>query len=149
MKIPNSITARTIAAVVGGLLAAGPLTSAHAAASDRKKPKISIRANPPAGFSPLRVVLTAELRGGDDDHPDYYCPTIEWVWGDDTRAESVTDCDPYEPGRSEIQRRYTQSRIFNTFGDFKVEIRLKQKGKVVGAASTLVRVQPGIRDGGS
>jgi hypothetical protein len=70
------------------------------------------------------------------------------VWGDDTRAESTADCDPYEAGTSEIRRRYSVNRIFQTAGNFKVEFRLKQKNKVVGAGSTTIQVRPGLRDGG-
>lgn len=115
---------------------------------DKTKPSITMRASPSAGFSPLKVVITVELKGGADDFADYYCPTIEWVWGDDTRAESTGDCDPYEAGKSQIQRRYTTSRIFQTSGNAKVEFRLKQKDKVVGSGSTRVNVRPGIRDDG-
>ncbi len=136
---------KTLACVI---LLSGGVAVAGSDIADKKKPSISIRASPAAGFSPLRVVLTAELKGGDNDFPDYYCPTIEWVWGDDTRAESTADCDPYEAGTSEIKRRYTVSRIFQTAGNMKVEFRLKQKNKVVGSGSTTVNVRPGLRDGG-
>ena len=135
---------KTLACVI---LLAGGVAVAAAADSDKKKPSISVRASPSAGFSPLRVVLTVELKGGDDDFADYYCPTIEWVWGDDTRAESTADCDPYEPGKSKIQRRYTTSRIFQSSGDPQVEFRLKQKDKIVGSGSTRINVRPGVRDG--
>jgi hypothetical protein len=134
------------AAVVAGTVA----VSAHDNADQdkKKKPSISVRANPAAGFSPLKVFVTAEVKGGPDDFAEFYCPTVEWVWGDDTRAESTADCDPYEAGKSEIRRRYSVSRIFQTAGNFKVEFRLKQKDKVVGAGSTTVQVRPGVRDGG-
>ena len=107
------------------------------AAKEKKKPSMS-----------LRVFLTAEIKGGDNDFSEFYCPTVEWVWGDDTRAESTVDCDPYESGKSEIRRVYTVSRIFPTAGNFKVEFRLKQKDKVVGYTTTTVQVRPGVRDGG-
>ena len=115
---------------------------------EQKRPSITVRASPSAGFSPLRVSLSAEIKGGPNDFAEFYCPTIEWVWGDDTRAESTTDCDPYEAGKSEIKRRYSVSRIFQSSGNFRVEFRLKQKDKVVGVGSTTVQVRPGVRDGG-
>ena len=139
---------KTLACVMllaGGVAVAVP---SHPAAQEKKKPSITVRASPSAGFSPLRVVLTVELKGGDDDFADYYCPTVEWIWGDDTRAESSADCDPYEPGKSQIRRRYTISRIFQTSGNAKVEFRLKQKDKIVGTGSTRITVRPGLRDGG-
>lgn len=123
-------------------------TTAAATELDKKlKPSVSLRASPQVGFSPLRVVLTAELTGGVDDFEDFYCPSVEWVWGDDTRSESRVDCEPYEAGKSQIKRRYTIDHTFNTMGEYRVEFRLKQKKKSVGGARTTVRVRPGIRDG--
>lgn len=148
MKIPTLHMPRILTALACATFLAGSMTAADAAGDDKKKPKVQVRATPQAGFSPLRVVLSAELKGGDNDHPDYYCPTVEWVWGDDTRAESSEDCEPYEAGKSEIKRRYTVTRVFNTFGEYKVEFRVRQKDKVVASGSTTVRVQPGLRDGG-
>jgi len=145
MTITTAITIRSVSAVAGAVLLAGAVVMA---AGDEKKPSISLRANPTAGFSPLKVFLSAEIKGGPDDFAEYYCPTIEWVWGDDTRAESTSDCEPYEAGKSEIRRRYSVTRIFQTAGNYKVEFRLKQKNKVVGAGSTTVQVRPGLRDGG-
>ena len=123
------------------------LAAMSTAASDKNRPSVSLKANPSTGFAPTRVVLTAELKGGVDDYAEYYCPTIEWKWGDDTRAESKMDCDPYEPGKSEIKRRYVFDRVFQLPGEFRVEFRLKQKDKVVGQGSTIVRIRPGLRDG--
>lgn len=148
MHIPKMTAIGALAAFSCASLLAGPLSAGSQNTDEKKKPKINLRASPAAGFSPLRIVLTAELRGGDGDYADFYCPTVEWVWGDDTRAQTTSDCDPYEPGKSEIQRRYTVSRIFNTAGEYKVEFRLKQKERYVGSGSTTVRVQPGLRDGG-
>ena len=139
---------KTIACIfllAGSVAAIGPNDVRE---EDKTKPAINMRASPSVGFSPLKVVITVELKGGADDFADYYCPTIEWIWGDDTRAESSADCDPYEAGKSQIQRRYTISRIFQTAGNAKVEFRLKQKDKVVGSGSTRVNVRPGIRDDG-
>jgi hypothetical protein len=123
-------------------------SAAFVTGEEQKRPSITVRASPSAGFSPLKVSLSAEIKGGPNDFAEFYCPTIEWVWGDDTRAESTADCDPYEAGKSEIKRRYSVSRIFQTAGNFRVEFRLKQKDKVVGAGSTTVQVRPGVRDGG-
>ena len=148
MKIPKFVAIGGISAILGASLLAGAPGADAFDTDEKKKPKVSVKGSPSAGFSPLKVVMSAELKGGDDDHPDFYCPTIEWIWGDDTRAESTADCDPYEPGKSQIKRRYTVSRVFNSYGDFKVEFRLKQKDKVVGYGTTRIRVQPGVRDGG-
>jgi hypothetical protein len=109
---------------------------------------VSVRTSPQSGFSPLRVVATAELRGGSDDYKAFYCPAIEWEWGDGTRTEQRVDCDPYEAGTSEVKRRYTVERLFHSAGDYKVIFRMKQNNKVVGSGQTLLRIRPGVRDPG-
>lgn len=119
-----------------------------AASGNDSKPRVTLKANPAIGFSPLRVVLTAELVGGADDYKDFYCAAIEWDWDDDTTSEAQEDCNPHEPGRSVIKRRYVMQHIFNTAGEFQVEFKLKQKNKIVGRGKTTVKVRPGIRDGG-
>src|SRR3954470_12392452 len=121
--------------------------SAQAARPDKKdKPSVTVKVSPIVGFSPARMVLTADLKGGADDYQDFYCATVEWDWGDDTRSESKTDCEPYEAGKSEIKRHFTIDHTFNTAGEYRVEFRLKQKNKVVAKAVTDVKVRPGIRD---
>lgn len=123
-------------------------TAVLGAADDKKaKPNVSLRASPQVGFSPMRVVLTAELTGGKDDFEEFYCPSIEWIWGDDTKSESRGDCEPYEAGKSEIKRRYTVDHTYHSMGEYRVQFRLKQKSKTVGGASVAVRVRAGIRDG--
>jgi hypothetical protein len=87
------------------------------------------------------------VQGGANDYEEFYCPTVEWEFGDGTKAEATTDCDPYEAGKSEIKRRYTHSRVFRTSGDFTVEFRLKQKNKIVGTGRTSVKVRAGLNEG--
>ena len=115
-------------------------------AADDKKASVSLKANPSIGFSPARVVVTAEVKGGPDDAEQLYCATVEWIWGDDTRSESKTDCDPYEAGRSEIKRRFTLDHTYQTAGNYRVEFYLKQKNKRVLGGRTTVTVRPGLRD---
>jgi hypothetical protein len=109
---------------------------------DDRRPKINLRAQPNIGSTPARIVLTAELVGGANDFQEYYCPTIEWDWGDDTRSESKSDCEPYEEGRSEIRRRFTVEHVFKRAGQFRLYLRLKQRDKVVGATSVVVTIRP-------
>ena len=107
------------------------------------RPKITLRAQPPVGTSPQRIVLTAELVGGADDFEEYYCPSVEWDWGDETKSESTVDCEPYESGKSQIKRRFTVEHIFRRPGSYKVFIRLKRKDKAVATASATVQIRPG------
>lgn len=121
--------------------------SLSAAGPERvSKRSVSLKATPAIGFAPVRMVFTAELKG--DDHADLYCPAIEWDWGDDTKSESQADCEPFEAGKSEIKRRYVINHSFDAPGAWKVELRLKQKNKVVARGSTTVTVRPGLKDGG-
>src|SRR4051812_39722141 len=83
----------------------------EAKALEAKRPKMTLRAQPSVGIAPVRVVLTGELQGGADDFEEYYCPTVEWAWGDDTSSESTLDCEPYETGKSQIKRRFTIEHV--------------------------------------
>ena len=144
--MPHSLIGRVFPAILGALTLA---VSLHAAGPDKKpKPTIVVKVTPLVGFSPARMVLTADLKGGADDYEEFYCPTIEWDWGDDTKSEMKTDCEPYEAGKSEIKRHFATDHTFNIAGDYRVEFRLKHKDKVVARGSTDVKVRPGIRDGG-
>jgi hypothetical protein len=139
------------------MLVAIVATTGLAPVEQNKKPSISVRANPPVGFSPLRVVVTAELKGGANDFEDFYCASVEWDWGDDTKSEVKADCDPYEAGKSEIKRRYVQEHTFRSYQNdiagpptgptqFRVKFLLKQKNKVVGSGQTTVEIRSGFGD---
>lgn len=112
-----------------------------------QKPSLSLRATPPVGFSPLRVRVTVDVRGGADDYAEFYCPTIEWVWGDGTSSESSADCDPYVAGQTTIQRRWSAEHLFRQSGNFRVIFRLKQKARQIATANANVQVRPGMREG--
>lgn len=113
------------------------------APAEPKKPTLAIRATPPVGFAPLRVRASADVRDGRDDHPDFYCATVEWDWGDGTISENTSDCDPYEAGKSTIQRRYSADHIYRQGGAYRVVLRLKQKTKTVASATTNIQVRAG------
>lgn len=115
--------------------------------NDARRPKLTLKAQPVIAMSPARIVLTAELTGGPNDFEEYYCPTIEWDWGDGTQSASTNDCAPYEPGKSEIKRRFTKEHVFRA-GMFRVGFKLKQRDKAVAFASVNVQVRPGLRDTG-
>lgn len=113
---------------------------------DARRPKLTLKAAPLISMAPSRVVLTAELVGGADDSEEFYCPTVEWEWGDGTKSESTLDCEPYEAGRSEIKRRFTVQHVFRA-GMYKVSFRLKRRDKLITSATVSLQVRPGLRDG--
>jgi hypothetical protein len=141
-------TSRALVVALACLASAGPAVRAQQrnekdAKSENPRPRITLSARPPVGTTPQRVVLTAELVGGADDFEEYYCPTIEWDWGDDTRSESTVDCEPYEAGKSQIRRRFTVEHVFRRPGGFKVFFRMKRRDKAVGNQSVTIQIRPG------
>jgi hypothetical protein len=110
---------------------------------DRKRPKITLKAQPTMGRAPLRVLFSAELVGGADDFEEYYCPTVVWEWSRGNASQSKVDCAPYEGGKSTIRRRYTVEHTFRTFGTFRVYVSLVKRDREVGTAAINVVVQPG------
>lgn len=127
-------------------VALSPDRDAAAQRADDKKPSLSLKATPPVGFSPLKVRLLVEIKGGANDHPDFYCPTIEWDWGDDLTSESSEDCPPYEAGKSEILRRYSTEHTYRYGGNYTARFRMKQGKKVVAQTSVNVQVRAGLRE---
>jgi hypothetical protein len=113
-----------------------------------KKPQLSLRASPPISFSPANIHLVAELKGGPDDFEEFYCPAVEWDWGDGTRSENSSDCDPYEAGVSQILRRFSKTHVYNIQGRYRVQVRLKRNTKVLTSASTNIQVRAGLREMG-
>ena len=136
----------TIAALAAVLVATAASTAAQRDGGD-KKPSLSLKATPPAGFAPLRVHGVVDVRGGANDFAEFYCATVQWDWDDGTISENSEDCDPYEAGKSEIKRHFTMDHVYSTSGEYRVEFRLKQKDKIVARGSTEVKVRPGVRDG--
>jgi hypothetical protein len=135
------------AALLALVLLAGPAPGAGAdRQEDQKKPSLSLKATPPISFSPAKVRVAAEVRGGADDYQDYYCPTVEWDWGDGTISENTEDCDPYEAGKTTIRRRFTAEHVYRMSGNYKVIFKLKRKDKTLGATSVSVQVRPGLRE---
>lgn len=111
------------------------------------RPSLSLKASPSVSFSPAKVTLRAELRGGQNDFETYYCAGVEWDWDDGTKSENAYDCEPFEAGKSEIRRVFTVQHTYDQSGSYRVHFRLKQGNKVVAQINTQVQVRPGLREG--
>ena len=109
-----------------------------------KKPSLSLKATPSVSFAPARIVLVGEVKGGANDNEEFYCPAIEWEWGDDTRSTNTADCDPYEAGKSEVKRRFSIEHRFQNAGSFRIVLRLKKSSKVIVTANVNLQVRPGL-----
>jgi hypothetical protein len=129
-------------ASIGLLVAASVALDAREQANN-KKPSLSLKATPAVSFAPARVVMVAEVKGGDDVEA-FYCPSVEWEWGDGTTSLAETDCTPFEEGKSQIKRRYSVEHQYKNPGQFRVVLRLKKGDKVSAMANTNVQVRPGL-----
>ena len=147
MLVAAGLAAGTPLAQEGGQNTAGQNNAAQneRPSGERKRPQLRLRAQPQAAVAPARIVLTAEITGGDDDFEEYYCPTIEWNWGDGTVSETTSDCEPYVSGETQIKRRYTVQHRYQGGGSFKVYFNIKRNDKTIASTSTLVQIQQGMR----
>ncbi len=143
MAQPRRARAALLAVLV---LAWAPSPALRAQKDDDKKPSLSLKANPPLGFSPLRVRAVVDVRGGANDYEEFYCPTVEWDWGDGTVSANGEDCNPYVAGQSEIRRRFSAEHVYRYSGSYRVAFRLKQKDRVVATAASGVQVRSGARE---
>jgi hypothetical protein len=124
-----------------------PSHALEAREQGNKKPSLSLKATPAISFAPARIVIVAEVKGGSNDFEDFYCPTVEWDWGDDTTSTVDSDCAPYSAGKSEIRRRYTVEHRYKNAGAYKIILRLKKGEKIVAAANAQVQVRAGLGPG--
>lgn len=137
----NPGVAQVVILAFGALLV--PFTALQAEQGN-KKPSLSLKATPAVSFAPSRIVVVAEVKHGANDDEELYCPTVEWEWGDFTTSVAEADCEPYQPGKSEIKRRYTVQHQFKSPGAFKIILRLKKGTKVIATANTQVQVRAGL-----
>jgi hypothetical protein len=132
------------------ILALGGLaveTAVQAAASKDKHPNLALHVTPTVAFAPARVLLVAELKGGANDDEQFYCPALEWDWGDGTVSESSSDCAPFTPGKTEIQRRFSTEHVYREGGEFRVRISLKRRDKTFSSASNTLEIRSAFGDG--
>ena len=110
---------------------------------ESEEPELRLRATPRIAFPQAEILFIAELRGGPDDHEPLYCASVEWDWDDGTRSERIPDCDPYEPGTSEIRRRFSQRHTFQSGGSYEIRFNLKKRDEVVASARTSIEIRGG------
>jgi hypothetical protein len=129
-----------------GTLLIASLAAFASAGSDARlsRPRLDLRATPRIAFSPAVVLLTAELIGGNEIE-EFYCPALEWEWGDGTRSMHESDCPPFQPG-IEFERRYSTEHGFRTAGDYNVKVTMRRGGRVLATASARIALRPGVGD---
>ncbi len=112
----------------------------RAGSKESRKTDLVLTVNPTFAFAPARITLKAQLKGVSNDDAEFYCPTIEWDWGDGTVSESSSDCEPFQPNKTEIQRAFMTQHIYKTGGEFNVRLLLKRQNKVVAAAAATLNI---------
>jgi len=115
------------------------LAASAAAGTRPTKPRFDVRASPRMAFSPVHVLVVAELKGGDDLE-EFYCPGLEWDWGDGTRSLYEADCAPFEPGTT-LERRFSARHVFRQAGEFDVQVRLRRAERSLATATVHVSVE--------
>jgi hypothetical protein len=116
------------------------LTAAPTAGEGRpaKRPRLDLRATPRLAQTPVDVLVVAELVGGDEIE-DFYCPAVEWDWGDGARSAHEGDCPPFEPGMF-MARRHSARHAYRQPGEYSVRVTLRRVGRALAAATTLVNI---------
>jgi hypothetical protein len=130
-------------AITALILAA--LATAGNSAEKPRKPRLDLRAAPRMAFSPVNVLLTAELNGGDDIE-QYYCPEVEWDWDDGGKSVHEADCPEYEPGKSKIERRFTAEHEYPKAVGYNVKLTMRRANKTVAQTTIKITVRPGLGD---
>jgi hypothetical protein len=130
-----------LATIIVAALATSGMT-----AEKQRKPRLDLRAAPRMAFSPVNVLLTAELNGGDDVE-EFYCPELEWDWDDGGRSVHESDCPPLEAGAT-YERRYTAEHAFRRAGNYNVKVSMRRANKTFAVATVNVTVRAGAGDFG-
>ncbi|HEY7409690.1 MAG TPA: hypothetical protein VII13_03050 [Vicinamibacteria bacterium] len=130
---------------LAGVAALALCAAAGAGEAKGKKPRLDLRSTPKFAFSPVVVLLTAELQGGDDVE-ELYCPEVEWEFDDGAKSVNEGDCEPFQAGVSKLARRFTAEHEFSTAGSYNVKLTMRKAGRVIAAANTRVTVRAGLGD---
>jgi hypothetical protein len=120
------------------------LATAGSSAEKARKPRLDLRAAPRMAFSPVNVLLTAELQGGDDAD-QFYCPELEWNWDDGGRSVQESDCPPLEAGGT-FERRFTAEHAFRQAGTYNVKVTMRKANRSIAVATATVTVHAGAGD---
>jgi hypothetical protein len=137
-------TTKTIAIALSAL--ALPAALAAGEAKKPKAPRLDLKLSNATVFSYTSVAPMAQLVGGDDLE-EFYCPAVEWDWGDGTRSRHESDCPPFEPGFA-IDRHYAERHEYRQAGTYLIRVTLSRVDRPVAISTTLLTVVPGVRRAG-
>jgi hypothetical protein len=136
---------RTVWAVAMAVVTAAAGAPVWAGSTDKaKRPRLDVRPSPRVAFSPVNVLVTAELMGGDDIE-EYYCPAIEWDWDDGSRSVQESDCTPLAAGGT-FERRFTNSHAYRSAGTYNVKVTMRRAERNLAVSTATITVRPGLGD---
>jgi hypothetical protein len=104
-----------------------------------RKPRLDLRATPRVAMSPVNVFLLAELVG-EPQGEEFYCPGLEWEWGDGGRSAYESDCPPFAPG-AELERRFSATHAYLRPGDYQVTVKLRRADRSIATATASITVR--------
>jgi hypothetical protein len=103
-----------------------------------RKPRVEVRTTPRMAFLASDVLVSAQLVGGDE-HEDFYCPELEWEFGDGSRSTHQADCEPFTQGMA-LERRFTARHAYRRPGDYEVRVTLRRANRALAVATGRVLV---------
>ncbi len=104
-------------------------------------PRLDVRAQPRIAFAPATVLVTGQLVGGDDLE-EFYCPALEWDWGDGGRSAQEGDCPPFASD-TKMARRFSARHAYREAGAYEIRLTLRRANRAVVAGSITIRVDGG------
>ena len=104
-----------------------------------KRPQLDLRATPRVSFSPVEILVVGQLKGGSDLE-EFYCPGLEWDWGDGSHSSHESDCAPYEAGM-DLERFFSARHAYREPGDYAVRLTLRRASRTVAVGTIAVAVR--------
>ena len=121
--------------MIGGLLVLVLAPAVAWSGSGMRSPRLNLRTTPRMALgAPVQVLVIAELSGGDEVE-DYYCPALEWEWGDGSKSVRESDCPPMEAGVG-FARRFTAEHVYRLPGTYNVRLTLRRVSRSLAVANT-------------
>jgi hypothetical protein len=114
-------------------------TPGQAGEPKSRKPRLDLRASPRVAMSPVNVLLVAELVGGEAGE-EFYCPGLEWEWGDGGKSSYESDCAPFGPG-AELERRFSATHAYLRPGDYQITVKLRRADRSLASATASITVR--------
>jgi hypothetical protein len=118
---------------------AGTATSGETALG--KKTVLRLKALPQIALTPARISFTGFL-SGNRNLERYYCPEVEWRFGDGARSVLSPDCHSVENrDLTPINRLWSVHHNYRWSGVYDVKLILRRDGRAVATATTQVVVR--------